>query len=130
MFVGGSFLATGNRLELEFADSNNSIFFIINCAKSNATAEKVKALMNSIITNRDIFANVPVTEDTDLISFVVHILILTIQTLPPAPEFPAVHFPLLEYLYTLLNFPFSFVQSSFKNLPSSIHKVLLLPHRL
>ena len=55
-------MATGTRLELEFADNNNnSIFFTINYAKSNATTENVKALINAIINNGDIFALVPVT---------------------------------------------------------------------
>ena len=54
-------MASGVKLVLEFEDSNGeNIVFTFPYAKSNATTSNVKALMNSIITNGDIFNHVPV----------------------------------------------------------------------
>ena len=55
-------MAEGTKLELGFLDSNGrNVIFSYNHAKASATAAQVKALMNGIIANGSIFANVPAT---------------------------------------------------------------------
>ena len=55
-------MASGTKLVLEFGTSNGGITtFSFNYAKPSTTTANVKALMNGIISNGDIFANVPAT---------------------------------------------------------------------
>ena len=54
-------MASGTKLVCTFKTSNDkTISMTFNYAKSNATTANVKTLMNTIIANGAIFANVPV----------------------------------------------------------------------
>ena len=55
-------MASGTKLVLGFeTSSGKSITLSYNYAKPSATTANVKALMNGIIANGEIFANVPAT---------------------------------------------------------------------
>ena len=55
-------MAAGTKLELEFLDTNGkSLFFVFPFADPGASSTEVKALINAIIANGDIFAHIPVT---------------------------------------------------------------------
>jgi len=55
-------MATSTRLSLDFSDSHgNLINMTYSNAKNNVTDAQVKALMQGIIANGSIFADIPVT---------------------------------------------------------------------
>ena len=55
-------MAAGTRLELEFeTSSGGKMILTYNYAKPSAGLANIKALMNGIITNKDIFARQPAT---------------------------------------------------------------------
>ena len=55
-------MAAGTKLVCTFSTSGDkTTSFTFNYAKSNATISNVKALMNAIVANGEIYVNVPLT---------------------------------------------------------------------